>query len=74
MVGHIPRIRLFSAMIAIFVQHLQLGSFVTGARPCCKAHPPNKGCVIVIHNKTMCLTDEYAVNCEVCPTSGLYGT
>ena len=34
-------------------------------------HPPNKGCVI--HDKTMRLTDEYALNSEVHLTNGLYG-
>ena len=59
MVGHTPRIICF-AMTAVFMQHLQLGSFVTGAWLRNKAHPPNKGCVI--RNKTMRLTDKYALN------------
>ena len=49
---------------------LQLGSFVTGVWLRYKAHPPNKGCVI--RDKTMCLTDEYVLNSEVCLTSELY--
>ena len=38
---------------------------------CCKAHPSNKGCVK--RDKTICLTDEYALNSKVHLTSGLYG-
>ena len=41
---------------------------VTGEHLSYKAHPPNKGCVI--RDKTMYLTDEYAVNSEVYLTSG----
>ena len=36
----------------------------------CKANPPNKGWVK--HDTTMHLTDEYALNSEVCLTSGLH--
>ena len=73
MVGHIPRI-ICSAMIAVFVLHLQLGSFelhITSAWLRYKVHPLNKGCVI--RNKTMHLTDEYALYSEVQLTRGLYG-
>ena len=41
---------------------------VTGERLSYKAHLPNKGCVI--RDKTMYLTDEYALNSEVHLTSG----
>ena len=41
---------------------------VTGERLSYKAHLPNKGCVI--RDKTMSLTDEYALNSEVYLTSG----
>ena len=68
MVDHVLRI-ICSAMIAVFVHHLQLGSFelhVTGAWLRYEAHLPNKGCVI--RDKTMHLTDEYVLNSEVCLT------
>ena len=41
---------------------------VTGEHLSYKVHLPNKGCVI--RDKTMYLTDEYAVNSEVHLTSG----
>ena len=71
MVGHILRIN-YSAMIAVFMQHLQLGSLELHVNLYCdvwlrcKVHPPNKGCVI--RDKTMCLTDEYILNSEVLST------
>ena len=50
--------------------HVHLGSFelhvtdIRGTWLCCKVHLPNKGCVI--RDKTMHITDEYALNSEVC--------
>ena len=41
---------------------------ITGAWLRYKAHPPNKRCAI--RDKTMCLTDEYDFNSEVCQQEG----
>ena len=72
MVGHQPRI-ISSAMIYSRFRVSPSTWKLRIVRYWCVAlsHPPNKGCVI--RDKTMRLTDEYALHSEVRLTSVLYG-
>ena len=72
--GHIPWVNC-SAMIAFSYNNLKATICMLPVY-CdtwlhCKAHPPDKGCVI--RDKNIGLTDEYGLNSEVCLTSGFYG-